>query len=73
VSDDAVGALLCLRRLRFLSLIDTGVGMPGLRRFASAMHAERRAVDVAIPVHCEEYVRSKSCSFPDCSPRAVLE
>lgn len=64
IDDDAVPALLVLSRLRFLTLIDTGLRMPGLRRLARALRDQRRAVDVAIPRACEAYVRSACLPHP---------
>ncbi|KZT02534.1 uncharacterized protein LAESUDRAFT_738637 [Laetiporus sulphureus 93-53] len=37
IDDDAIPPLLALPKLQFLSVFDTGVGMPGLRRLAVAV------------------------------------
>ncbi|KAI0926360.1 hypothetical protein AcV5_008846 [Taiwanofungus camphoratus] len=67
VGDDAVPALLALPRLRFLSLFDTGVRMPGLRRLAAGVRgrgaAGAGALDVEAPRACEEYVESACAAF----------
>ncbi|EIN03981.1 hypothetical protein PUNSTDRAFT_139021 [Punctularia strigosozonata HHB-11173 SS5] len=56
VTDDAAAPLLRLHRLRSLSLIETGVGMSGLRKFASSVRAEGREIDVEFPHGCEVYI-----------------
>ncbi|KAJ3777770.1 hypothetical protein FB446DRAFT_841389 [Lentinula raphanica] len=58
VTDDAVPALnLCiLSKVRFLGLVGTSIGMPGLRRMAKLIQREERIVDVEIPEACESYI-----------------
>jgi hypothetical protein len=53
ITDDAASALILLSKLRFLSLIGTGLRMPGLRRFA--LHTPAR-VALIIPAACEAYL-----------------
>ncbi|KAG6918415.1 hypothetical protein DXG01_014594 [Tephrocybe rancida] len=78
INDEAVPALLLLSKLTFLSILDTSVLMPGLRRLAGTIHDEQRAIDIEIPSACEEYVRGLSlltflgCSHPD-NCRAELD
>jgi hypothetical protein len=60
IDDNAVPPLLCLSKLRFLSLIDTGLGMAGVRRLALSLEEAARAVDVTVPLACEEYISSSS-------------
>jgi hypothetical protein len=60
VDDNAVSALLLLRKLAYLSILDTGIGMAGLRRMAWAIHAEDRVIGIEIPTVCEFYIDSKS-------------
>jgi hypothetical protein len=59
-NDDAVPPLLCLSKLLFLSLIDTGLRMDGVRRLALSLEEAGRAVDVTVPLACEEYISSSS-------------
>ncbi|GBE90107.1 hypothetical protein SCP_1801310 [Sparassis crispa] len=54
IDDDAIPALFALPKLRFVSLFDTSVRMPGLRRLAAARGG--RALDIEVPRACEEYV-----------------
>ncbi|THU88984.1 hypothetical protein K435DRAFT_678904 [Dendrothele bispora CBS 962.96] len=58
VDDDAVPALVVLHKLSKLCIIDTGIGMGGLRRMAKVIDEEGRVIDVEIPARCEEYVES---------------
>jgi hypothetical protein len=53
ITDDAAPALVLLGKLRFLSLVGTGLCMPGLRRFA--LHTPAR-VALIIPAACEAYL-----------------
>ena len=59
IDDDVAPALLALRKLAFLSLFDTGVRMPGLRRLAGS----GRLLNIEAPRQCEEYLESASPSF----------
>ncbi|KAG5651416.1 hypothetical protein H0H81_008724 [Sphagnurus paluster] len=56
ITDDAVPPLLLLRKLSFLSILDTGIHMPGLRRLAKTIYDEDRVIDIEIPTACEDYV-----------------
>ncbi|KAJ3742563.1 hypothetical protein DFH05DRAFT_1501226 [Lentinula detonsa] len=58
ITDDAIPALcLCITsKLRFLGLVGTSIGMPGLRRMAKLIQKEERIVDVEIPEVCELYI-----------------
>ena len=60
INDDAVPAILPLSNLTFLSILDTGIEMAGLRRLAEAMHEYNWVLDVEIPFVCETYVDCKS-------------
>ena len=62
VGDDAVSALLLLRKLSYLSILDTGIDMVGLRRMARTIQEEDRVIDIEIPTICEFYIDSKSIS-----------
>jgi hypothetical protein len=70
VNDDAAPALLLLFKLSYLSILDTGIGMAGLRLMARTIHEERRVIGIEIPTVCEYYIDSKSlflfCSDKDC-------
>ncbi|KAJ4000693.1 hypothetical protein F5050DRAFT_368366 [Lentinula boryana] len=58
ITDDAIPALcLCITsKLRFLGLVGTSIGMPGLRRMAKLIQKEERIVDIEIPEVCESYI-----------------
>jgi hypothetical protein len=71
ITDDAVPALLMLRKLYFLSLIDTGLTMRGMRTLARVLYAERRPIDIVVPLICEDYVHS-TWSITATWPRAFL-
>jgi len=58
IDDDAVPALLFLSKLSFLSILDTSIHMPGLRRLARTIYDQDRIIDIEIPTACEEYVDS---------------
>jgi hypothetical protein len=62
IGDDAVPALLLLRKLSYLSILDTGIGMVGLRRMTWTIHEEDRVIGIEIPTICEFYIDSKSSS-----------
>lgn len=59
INEDAVPAILLLLNLSFLSIVDTSIGMNGLRRLAELIHKYDRLVDIEIPFVCEDYVDSK--------------
>jgi hypothetical protein len=59
ITDDAVPALLLLYKLTFLSIIDTSINMPGIRRLARTIYDDDRVIDIEIPIVCEQYVDSK--------------
>lgn len=58
INDDAIPAILLLTNLAYLSIQATGVDMPGLRRLATVVYTEDRAVDIEIPFRCEKYIDS---------------
>lgn len=60
IDDDAVPALLLLSNLTFLSILDTSIEMPGLRRLANTISAEERGIAIEIPSVCEHYIDSTS-------------
>ncbi|TFY54163.1 hypothetical protein EVJ58_g9020 [Rhodofomes roseus] len=63
IDDDVISALLALPKLSYLSVFDTGVRMPGLRRLAKCV-ADRSDSDahytfeLEVPRECEEYLDS---------------
>lgn len=59
IDDNAVPALLLLCKLSYLSIIDTGIGMSGLRVLAGTIHEEDRVIDIEIPTVCEFYIDSE--------------
>ncbi|KAH9948596.1 hypothetical protein B0H21DRAFT_230902 [Amylocystis lapponica] len=57
IDDDVIPALLALSKLEFLSLFDTGVRMPGLRRLAQSLRAQKKTdFDIEVPRECEQYI-----------------
>ncbi|KAL1721344.1 hypothetical protein EV715DRAFT_195328 [Schizophyllum commune] len=56
VDDDAVPALILLQKLSYLSVLDTTIGMAGLRRFAQVIMDEDRNMEIEIPQECEDYI-----------------
>jgi hypothetical protein len=61
IDDDAVPALVLLSKLSFLTILDTSIDMPGIRRLAKTIYDERRIIDIEIPSECERYIDS-ACS-----------
>lgn len=59
IGNDAVPAILLLSRLSFLSILDTGIDMVGLRRLAQYMVDHNHIMDIEIPFTCELYIDSK--------------
>lgn len=53
-----------MTKLRFLSLIDTGIGMPGIRRLALHVREAHRRIDMIMPNKCEEYLHSTFSFLP---------
>lgn len=58
IDDDAIPAITLLAKLTFLSILDTSIEMPGLRRLANTIDKEQRVVDIEIPETCETYIDS---------------
>ncbi|KAF9818789.1 hypothetical protein IEO21_02569 [Rhodonia placenta] len=60
VDDDAIPALITLPKLRFVSLFDTSMRMPGFRRLAVALRSrmDRERIQVEVPRECEEYLET---------------
>ncbi|KJA27943.1 hypothetical protein HYPSUDRAFT_62339 [Hypholoma sublateritium FD-334 SS-4] len=56
INEDAVPAILLLLNLSFLSILDTSIGIVGLRRLAESIHKYDRLMDIEIPFVCEEYI-----------------
>ncbi|KII84371.1 hypothetical protein PLICRDRAFT_362655 [Plicaturopsis crispa FD-325 SS-3] len=63
IDDDAVSALLLLTELSFLSILDTGIGMVGLRKLAVTIKSERREIDIEIPASCETYIDNMQSKY----------
>lgn len=61
IDNDAIPALLILKKLSFFSILDTSVDVVGLRRLARAIHDEERIIDVEIPDDGERYL---NCTSP---------
>ncbi|KAJ7690790.1 hypothetical protein B0H14DRAFT_3532173 [Mycena olivaceomarginata] len=56
IDDDAIPALVLLSKLSFLTILDTSIDMPGIRRLAKTIYDERRIIDIEIPSECERYI-----------------
>ncbi|KAI0069802.1 hypothetical protein K474DRAFT_1693993 [Panus rudis PR-1116 ss-1] len=56
ISDDAVPALILMHKLRFLTLLDTSIEMPGLRRLCAAITSRRHLIELEVPRECELYI-----------------
>ncbi|RXW18771.1 hypothetical protein EST38_g7084 [Candolleomyces aberdarensis] len=56
VTSVSAPALLLLVNLDFLSILDTGVDMVGLRTLAGTIFEESRNIDIEIPYACEAYI-----------------
>ncbi|KAL1744625.1 hypothetical protein HDZ31DRAFT_38200 [Schizophyllum fasciatum] len=63
IDDDAVPALILLEKLSYLSVLDTSIGMPGLRRFAQVIMDEDRSMEIEIPQECEDYIDSMHLKY----------
>lgn len=59
VTSESASAMLLLVNLEFLSILDTGVDMAGLRILAGTIFEESRNIDIEIPYACETYIDSK--------------
>ena len=64
MDDDAVPALILLQKLSYLSVLDTTIGMAGLRRFAQVIMDEDRNMEIEIPQECEDYIDSTFAFYP---------
>ncbi|KAG6861623.1 hypothetical protein C0995_014062 [Termitomyces sp. Mi166 len=71
IDDDAMPAIIFLSKLRFLSILDTGVLMQGLRRFACTIRDEERVIDIEIPSSCMEYIKELDTKY-ELNPRPPL-
>ncbi|KAK7678594.1 hypothetical protein QCA50_018466 [Cerrena zonata] len=63
IDDDVVPALILLYKLRFLTLLDTRVGMPGLRRFCAAAIERPHTMEMEVPRQCEIYVEKMGSKY----------
>ncbi|KIJ62914.1 hypothetical protein HYDPIDRAFT_157081 [Hydnomerulius pinastri MD-312] len=56
IDDDAIPALILFKNLDYLSIVGTGIKMPGLRRLATPTQKEGREIAIEIPSVCEKYI-----------------
>ncbi|KAF7327329.1 hypothetical protein MKEN_00310400 [Mycena kentingensis (nom. inval.)] len=63
IDDDAIPALIMLSKLSFLTILDTRIDMPGLRRLAKVIYDERRVIDIEITSACESYINGLSQQY----------
>ncbi|KAJ7464597.1 hypothetical protein FB451DRAFT_1561839 [Mycena latifolia] len=63
IDDDAVPAILLLSKLTFLTILDTSIDMPGLRRLAQTIFDDRRVIDIEIPSACDHYIDNMSAHY----------
>jgi hypothetical protein len=60
INSDCVPALLILRQLTFVSILDTCIDMTGLRKLAlAACEGHYAAIDIEIPCDCDTYIESR--------------
>ena len=59
ITSESAPAMLLLANLEFLSILDTGVDMVGLRILANTIYEESRNIDIEIPYACETYIESR--------------
>ncbi|KAF5342427.1 hypothetical protein D9611_001240 [Ephemerocybe angulata] len=72
ITSESVPALLLLADLAFLSILDTGVDMDGLRLIAKTILEEGRNIDIEIPYACENYIDNlESMYLVDIQPPLV--
>ncbi|KAK7055930.1 hypothetical protein R3P38DRAFT_2682467 [Favolaschia claudopus] len=58
IDDDAIPAIIMLAKLSFLTILDTAIDMPGIRRLAQTIYDESRIIDIEVPSACEHYVKN---------------
>ncbi|KAF7290065.1 hypothetical protein HMN09_01311600 [Mycena chlorophos] len=56
IDDDCVPALILLSKLSFMTILDTSIDMPGIRRLAKAVADAQRIIDIEITAPCEVYM-----------------
>lgn len=59
INDDSMPALILLENLQFLSVFETGVLMPGLRKLAVAVKGGKHVMDIVIPTVCKDYINGE--------------
>ncbi|RDB25528.1 hypothetical protein Hypma_006214 [Hypsizygus marmoreus] len=73
IDDDAVPAILLLSKLSFLSILNTSIKMPGLRRLAKTIYHDDRVIDIEIPTACERYVDNMHLKYAlDVRPPLII-
>ncbi|KAJ7202748.1 hypothetical protein B0H12DRAFT_1330755 [Mycena haematopus] len=60
IDDDAIPAIIMLSKLSFLTILDTAIDMPGIRRLAQVIYDQQRIIDIEVPSACDRYVGSAS-------------
>ncbi|KAI0346251.1 hypothetical protein BDW22DRAFT_1417564 [Trametopsis cervina] len=74
IDDDAIPALLVLKRLQCLSFHGTCITMVGLRRLAKTLKEQRRDMEVEVPRRCEEYIRKTEKEYlVDLAPPLIAD
>ncbi|KAF8133119.1 hypothetical protein K438DRAFT_1985169 [Mycena galopus ATCC 62051] len=63
IDDDAVPAIILLSKLSFLTILDTAIDMPGIRRLAQTIYTERRVIDIEVPSACERYLDNLATQY----------
>ncbi|KAF7965926.1 hypothetical protein HWV62_14438 [Athelia sp. TMB] len=71
IDDNAIPPIMSLNRISYLSIVDTAIGMEGLRMLARTIHSEDRAIEIAIPVLCEFYIDNMDSKYM-IEPKAPL-
>ncbi|KAF7335460.1 hypothetical protein MVEN_02199300 [Mycena venus] len=63
IDDDAIPAIIMLFKLSFLTILDTSIDMPGIRRLAQTIFDEQRVIDIEIPSACDRYVENLASQY----------
>ncbi|KAJ7651061.1 hypothetical protein FB45DRAFT_1018418 [Roridomyces roridus] len=63
IDDDAIPAIIMLSKLSFLTILDTNIDMPGIRRLAETISEESRIIDIEMPSPCETYINDLESQY----------
>ncbi|KAJ6489068.1 hypothetical protein C8R45DRAFT_901995 [Mycena sanguinolenta] len=63
IDDDAIPAIIVLSKLSFLTILDTAIDMPGIRRLAQTIFDEQRVIDIEVPSAAERYIDNLASQY----------